>query len=427
MDDESQKTLAAIQAVLERLLSGKQCGTMEVHSPIPEFQKLVGQINQLIQNISEMNRLAIDLSQGKLDGPIPPRHNYMAGPLKQLHSQLSNLTWSWQQLRSGYIVSKLENTGQLFDAFNELIDQVAAASTREENSAASNTPTSFNSWRYHQILQTLDMLHILVLEVDSGGRVVYANRPAKEILGDIEYISEQTESNVLGLIAINKEENNFPVFREIYEDSSNTWYRVTSDRCLLPNGQVFFFNTIEDISEWKINEYQLKMSARVDAMTGTYNRKAGLEELEEILARARPVANCIAFIDIDGLKNINDTYGHSEGDYTIKSIARVLLSSVRGSDIVCRYGGDEFLIIFENCTEEVAEKIITRMYEKLKKLDRKNLKSYALCFSYGIVPFSNCSNSAHKAADLLKLADQKMYQRKKQKSRKYKNPNLRDC
>lgn len=421
MDDMSQKTLASVQDALGKLLSGKQCGVMEeVHTSIPELQALVTGMNQLIQNLNELNHLAIDLSRGNLDTPIPPRHNYMAGPLKRLHSQLSSLSWCLRQLGAGAVVSKFENTGELFDACNKLIDQVAVFSTQEADSAAPIMPISFNSWRYHQILQTLDLLHVSVLEVDSNGHVVYTNLSAKEIFGDIEYISEQAEGNVLKLIAaniaFNKEDKTFPVHREIYEESSSTWYRIISDRFLLPNGQAVFFNTIDDISEWKINEYHLKMFAAMDEMTGTYNRKSGMEELENIAAHAiSSKTHCIAFVDIDSLKSINDNYGHSEGDYAIKSIATVLLSSVRDSDMVCRYGGDEFMIIFKNCEEDTAEKIIARMYDKLKELENKSPKPYPLSFSYGIISFSNCSNSAINAADLLKQADQRMYQCKAKK------------
>ncbi len=419
MDDEIKETLIAMQNVLEKLLSGKQCDPIEVHSQIPELQNLAMQINKLIQNIDEMNCLVIDLSKGKLDGPIPSRYNYMASPLKQLHSQLSILEWNMRQLQSGYVVSKLEYTGELIDALNGLIDQVAVASTQERNNIVSNTPTSFNSWRYHQILQALNMLHILVIEVDSTGRVLYANRPAKEIFGEIEYISSEHEENkVLEVIKkFSKEGNTFPVLQEIYENDKSTWYRITSDRILLPNGQVLYIHMIENVSEWKINENQLMLSASMDTMTAAYNRKAGLEELENILTCAEPSkTHCIAFVDIDGLKTINDTYGHIEGDYAIKSISNVLLSSVRGSDMICRLGGDEFLVIFKNCSERVADKIIMRMHEMLKYLNQKNPKPYALAFSYGIVPFS--TTSGYKAAELLELADKKMYKYKNERKAK---------
>ncbi len=431
MDDESKKAIAAMEEALAILLSGKQFEGFKLQTSAPQLQKLAGQINQLTQNFNEMSRLATDLAEGKLDGPLPCRHNYLAGPLKELHSQLRYLAWSFRQLHSGFIVNKLENTGELFEAFNGIVDQVAAASTQ----AAAKTSASVNSWRHHQILQTLNLLHIMVLEVDDAGCLVYANRSAKEKLGPLEKINpEHTQNNALKLIAkLNREETVFPACREIYEDKSKLWYRITSDRFKLPNGQAFFFNTVEDITEWKLKEHQLKLSATMDAMTGTYNRKEGLARLESTLLQPAPAcSHCISFIDIDYLKTINDAYGHSEGDYAIQSIAKILLTSVRGTDIVCRYGGDEFLIIFEKCEEEEAKKIILRMYEKLKKINEQNPKPYALSFSYGIASFSNCSGTAYTVPGLLKLADKKMYQCKLKKNKEqqqlhkilyiYKNP-----
>ena len=189
MNHEDQKMLTAVEGLLEDLLSGKQCHEMEADASAPEWQKFIGQLNQLIININEMNCLAVDLSEGRLEGPLPARHNYLSGPLKQLHSQLSILTHSGEQLKEGYVVSKLEYSGELFDMFNGLVDRVADASIKESGDDAWEFPTPVSSWRYHQILQALDLLHILVLEVDFNGHVVYANRPAKQTLGDIEYIS----------------------------------------------------------------------------------------------------------------------------------------------------------------------------------------------------------------------------------------------
>jgi diguanylate cyclase (GGDEF)-like protein len=416
MDVESQKALASMNSILDRLLSGKQCDRIEIYSPIPELQKLSEQLNQLINNLNEMNSLAVDISEGRLDGTTHPRHNYMSAPLKQLHSQLSILTLSLQQLQSGYVVSKMECTGELFTAFNGLIDQVAEASMQDLNAMVSNTPSSVNSWRYHQILQALNLLHILVLEVDSAGRVVYANRPAKEVLGDIDCIpSEQQENDLLSIIAeLSQEKSEYPAFREVYEEGRGTWYHITSDKFLLPNGQTLYLHMIEDISAWKINEHQLVLSASMDRMTGTFNRTAGMEELDRILTCGdSSQMYCIAFIDIDGLKKINDTYGHSEGDYAIKSVAKILLTTVRSTDTVCRYGGDEFFIIFKICTEKAAEKVMNNMYEKIKKQNDEEPRSYQLSFSHGITSFY--PNSVVNVADLIATADKKMYDCKTRK------------
>lgn len=296
-------------------------------------------------------------------------------------------------------------------------------STQGLNIENTNALASSISWRYFHVLQALNLLHIMVLEVDRNGHVVYANRTAKEILGDIEHISSERDGNNFLLMdfieKFNKRDVTLPILNEIYEENSNTWYRITSDSFLLPNGQELYIHMIEDVSEWKTNENQLRLSATMDAMTGTYNREVGVEELNKILISTDQYKTCcIAFIDIDGLKTINDNYGHSEGDYAIKGIAEVILSSVRDTDMVCRYGGDEFFIIFKNCDEEVVEKIITRMFKKLKKLDQKKLKPFSLSFSYGIASFYGCDNSERKATDLLKKADQKMYIYKTKKRRK---------
>ncbi|MEA5136872.1 MAG: sensor domain-containing diguanylate cyclase [Candidatus Fimivivens sp.] len=406
MDSQSVDMLEKIENTLCDLLEGKQCDLIEINSPKYEIRKIATHLNHLIRNLNEMNQLASNLSQGKLDVPLPRRHNYMSSPLKQLHSRLSALTWSCEQLQFGYVVSKLDDTGELFRTINGLIDQVATGFMQETN--------SINSWRYHQILQTSELLHIMIIEVDESGNVVYANRCAKDTLGSIKNINSQNNHNkIVNIIAANKKESHFPITSEVFEDNESIWYRVTTDRFLSINGHALYFSTIENINEWKLKEIKLKISASLDKMTSTYNRNAGLEELELALTQTKKYEkNCIAFIDLDGLKEINDKYGHCEGDFAIKSIAEVMLSTVRDSDIVCRYGGDEFFIIFKNCSKAVAKKIIFRVYEKLNTKAYRS-KPYKLSFSYGLVTFSH---EFKNATDLIKLADEKMYLNKRSKT-----------
>lgn len=420
MNQEDQKMLTAVEALLEDLLSGKQCHALEADASVPEWQKFIGQLNQLILNINEMNRLAVDLSEGRLEGPLPTRYNYLSGPLKQLHSQLSILTHSGKQLKEGYVVSKLEYSGELFDMFNGLIDRVADASIKESGDDAWEIPSPVSSWRYHQILQALDLLHILVLEVDFNGQVVYANRPAKQTLGDIEYISAPREEHnaLVDLMEELGRQDIFPIFRETYDDSNNTWYRIMSNRCLLPNGQVLFLYVIEDVSDWKTREHRLWLTAATDIMTGAYSRETGMKELEKTLLYS-DTPSCLTFMDIDSLKVINDTYGHDEGDFAIKSVAKVILNSIRSSDVVCRYGGDEFFVIFKNCREDTAEKIIVRMYSELRKLECEASKPYLLSFSHGTVLFN--SGSSYRMKDLLQEADRRMYACKKRKKKERKS------
>ena len=101
--------------------------------------------------------------------------------------------------------------------------------------------------------------------------------------------------------------------------------------------------------------------ANIDTLTGLNNRR--------ILSHIRNYSG-ILMCDIDNFKSINDTYGHDMGDEMIKGVGRILKESTRSSDYVCRFGGDEFIVIFCDCPEEVlierAEQIRTEVESKLQ-------------------------------------------------------------
>jgi diguanylate cyclase (GGDEF)-like protein len=168
---------------------------------------------------------------------------------------------------------------------------------------------------------------------------------------------------------------------------------------------------LEQINELIQTINELTLSATVDSMTSLYNRTAGLDRLETLLKGSRCSAiHCVALIDLNGLKTINDRFGHHAGDYALRSVALTLQSSVRSTDTVCRYGGDEFLIVFKNCTEDIARKIIVRICGKLDQSTRG--VPYTVSFSYGLVAFR--PDLAGDVSALLELADQRMYANKRE-------------
>ncbi|MEP7204336.1 MAG: sensor domain-containing diguanylate cyclase [Ilumatobacteraceae bacterium] len=111
-----------------------------------------------------------------------------------------------------------------------------------------------------------------------------------------------------------------------------------------------------DVTELRLLEANLAALALRDPLTGLANRRLLNELLEAELARTKRNGHplVVAFLDLDGFKLINDTYGHDAGDTILCETARRLLSTVRGADVVARLGGDEFVIVFEpnavNCT-----------------------------------------------------------------------------
>ena len=97
-----------------------------------------------------------------------------------------------------------------------------------------------------------------------------------------------------------------------------------------------------------------------DELTGVARRAAGMAALEHEIARARRAgaALSVAFVDVDGLKVVNDTHGHEAGDRLLQAVAQVLVGRLRGSDVVFRFGGDEFVAVLPSTSTAVAEGLI---------------------------------------------------------------------
>ena len=117
-----------------------------------------------------------------------------------------------------------------------------------------------------------------------------------------------------------------------------------------------------DITLLKKAQADLQEQAVRDALTGLYNRRYLDETLERELARAVREDEPISFVmlDIDHFKQINDNFGHNEGDAVLQKLAALLLSHTRVEDIVCRFGGEEFLIVLPGVTSEIAFQVAER-------------------------------------------------------------------
>jgi diguanylate cyclase (GGDEF)-like protein len=154
-----------------------------------------------------------------------------------------------------------------------------------------------------------------------------------------------------------------------------------------------------------------------DSLTGLFNRAFALFYLEKELEKLKRNANknlCVAYIDLDNFKFVNDTYGHQTGDKVLTKVAQLIENSFRSSDLSTRIGGDEFLIIFTNCSRSDIEKRL----KLLKEAIEREFKDYNLSMSYGLV---EAPYEASTSEELIKLADSKMY-RFKRENKKGRNP-----
>ena len=157
---------------------------------------------------------------------------------------------------------------------------------------------------------------------------------------------------------------------------------------------------------------ELREQAIRDPLTGLYNRRYLNETLERELARAVRENYPISFvmIDIDHFKKINDTFGHGTGDVVLQKLATQLLAQTRVVDIVCRYGGEEFLIILPNVTVAIAFQIAERWRKSFMgmtmPLGHSNVQTTISC---GISEFPLNGNTVEK---LISTADKAMYHAK---------------
>jgi diguanylate cyclase (GGDEF)-like protein len=162
-------------------------------------------------------------------------------------------------------------------------------------------------------------------------------------------------------------------------------------------------------------EEKMEKLAYFDSLTGAYNRGYGLSLLDRELkfARRRKTPSLLAYIDIDKFKYINDTFGHEEGDKVLEEVVKFLKSTLREVDIICRMGGDEFLIIFPDNSLKEAPLIKERLNRGLIKLDQILKKPYKIEISMGFSCYN--PNNPQSMDELIRIADKKMYDEKKNK------------
>lgn len=160
---------------------------------------------------------------------------------------------------------------------------------------------------------------------------------------------------------------------------------------------------------------KIEQQALHDFLTNLPNRRYLDRKLNEMLTKTDQ-SNKVAllFIDLNNFKQINDTFGHPSGDHVIKIIARRLEVCIRENDFICRYGGDEFIIILENIqNREQVNQIILQIKNTLKRPIKLEKESVEITGSIGL---SLYPDQGQDKETLIKIADQKMYHEKRKEN-----------
>ena len=162
---------------------------------------------------------------------------------------------------------------------------------------------------------------------------------------------------------------------------------------------------------------QASRDAMHDALTGVYTFRVLSTRLEEELSRASRTGTSIAvlFIDLDKFKPVNDIHGHAAGNLVLRNVARVLEDATRSTDIVCRYGGDEFVVILVNPDRDGAGRVAEQIRERVAEMRITTAEGYAgVTLSIGVAYHSGVTQAKVTGEDLMAEADAALYVAKAQ-------------
>ena len=182
------------------------------------------------------------------------------------------------------------------------------------------------------------------------------------------------------------------------------------------NWPLHFIFQVQDITERKRAEAAIQTLSLADELTGLYNRRGFLAFCKQHLRTIRRTNKGIVMVyaDLDGLKGINDSFGHKEGDRALVKAAELLKETFRSSDVLGRLGGDEFTILAAVDPDGGREKLLERLREKFDNYNALRLSPYDLSISVGVVQLD--PEASDSMEDLIAAADAAMYENKRGKT-----------
>jgi diguanylate cyclase (GGDEF)-like protein len=169
---------------------------------------------------------------------------------------------------------------------------------------------------------------------------------------------------------------------------------------------------LADLAAIVVDELELRKRVGTDALTGLYTRRFMEEIGARELSRARRFSQPLsaAFIDVDKFKSVNDDFGHATGDTVLRSVATACRTALRAHDLLCRYGGEEFVLLLPRTTLSTALPVLERLLQQVEKLELAELKGRGVTVSIGA---SELIPDDLVVGDILCRADEAVYRAKR--------------
>lgn len=392
---------------LRSILYDSQIQQLDVQSLDEPFQKLGKGLAFLQQCVEEMHTYTAELSKGNLSEECPERDNSLCVNLKNLHANLKHLTWQAKQVAAGDYSQQVSYLGEFSEAFNTMTAQLKEREALLKKEAEKMQKRAEIIEEYNELLVEVTRKRkewILVVDAETRD-VVYCNKRRDEKQVDPGFC-ETCEYRLSFHNKILAWQDNEQYKEWELGDEEQGFYRVTTFH-IEWRGRNAYAHIVADITEDKYAAEQLNSKAYYDSITGIHNRLYFEEYMQKSIEDKKDITLC--YLDIDGLKAVNDKYGHNEGDSYIRSFVSIISDTFRSSDVFTRIGGDEFCIIMENACKKAMEIKLAKVSEQFAA---GNEKEYRAGFSYGVVEVIGRTNTL-TLEDIIRQADLEMYQCKR--------------
>lgn len=363
--------------------------------------------------VEEVTALAKALSKGELNVTLPSRNNELASPLKSLHATLMHLTWQAQQVAKGDYQQRVSFMGDFSASFNTMIEQLdrqrAALLTEIENSQNKTKALEKIISLFEAITSQMSQW-IIVIDEDTMEWLYLNHEPAYILIDPASEpeLRSWLEQQINHARRTGDNESGRDLIAELkLSHGLQAQYLSATFHSLRWRGHDAFAFVLTDTSSEKNTLHRLEDVAYRDALTGISNRHRGLEILNKWLACKKNFV--MAFSDIDGLKRVNDEFGHVEGDQYILRVVETL-QQFSPDAFLCRLGGDEFMLLVENIDLTAAKERLETLRLQLNRQENDGLP-YLKDISYGVIEVT--PDNTLTTSELLHLSDQQMYRHKR--------------
>lgn len=376
----NDKNCELLSIYLKNILGGSCTGHFDINELDEPYRQLGNMLMKLETAADQLTACTAALAKGDLSADIPLEDNALYKNLRIIQQKLTALTQREEEVR------KIKHHAEMLESYNELL--VEMLSKR-------------NEW-------------LLIVDLDTK-EILYCNKKKHGVAVDETFCQTCQHRLAFKSDLLNWEASEQYSVREIASgngDENDTYYRVTSFPIDWKEHNSLV-HIIVDITSEKRTAHNLTSKAYHDPGTGIKNRLFFKEYMESIINERREATLC--YLDLDGLKYVNDKFGHLEGDIYIQNFVEIIRSSFRNGDTFARIGGDEFCLVLTGCIGELMDR---KMDEILKRFQSERYSDYQCSFSYGIVQVTGREKDI-TLEGILHEADEIMYDCKRRNKEKY--------